>query len=108
VQHVRHLHLQLLGETVDVGGLRQRTLTNLYNQRPTWLDQVHARLDEAVHAAYGWPYPLDDEEILERLIALNLRRSETRGEGISSGEAPAPRSGPTPGAAEAHRQAEVG
>jgi type II restriction/modification system DNA methylase subunit YeeA len=68
----------------DVRLLRQRTLTNLYNQRPTWLDQAHKRLDEAVHAAYGWPYPLSDEEILERLIALNLRRSETRGAGINS------------------------
>jgi type II restriction/modification system DNA methylase subunit YeeA len=60
----------------DSALLRQRTLTNLYNQRPTWLDQAHERLDRAVHAAYGWPYPLTEEEILERLIALNLRRSE--------------------------------
>ena len=28
--------------------LRKRTLTNLYNARPAWLDQAHARLDEAV------------------------------------------------------------
>jgi len=64
----------------DAALLRQRTLTNLYNQRPTWLDQAHKRLDEAVHAAYGWPYPLGDEEILERLIALNLRRADRQGE----------------------------
>jgi type II restriction/modification system DNA methylase subunit YeeA len=60
----------------DAALLRRRSLTNLYNERPTWLDQAHERLDRAVHAAYGWPYPLADEELLERLIALNLRRSE--------------------------------
>ncbi len=35
--------------------LKERTLTNLYNERPAWLEQAHARLDEAVFAAYGWP-----------------------------------------------------
>ncbi|WP_345344614.1 hypothetical protein [Candidatus Villigracilis affinis] len=52
------------------------TLTNLYNQRPTWLDLAHKRLDEAVFAAYGWPSDLSDEEILEKLLALNLERSK--------------------------------
>ena len=52
-----------------------RTLTNLYNQRPTWLDNVHSRLDAAVSAAYGWPADLADGEILERLLALNLERA---------------------------------
>ena len=33
---------------------KKRTLTNLYNARPTWLDLAHKRLDEAVFAAYGW------------------------------------------------------
>jgi len=51
---------------------RIRTLTNLYNQRPTWLDLAHRRLDQAVFAAYGWPTDLSDEDILERLLALNL------------------------------------
>jgi hypothetical protein len=63
----------------DAAVLQRRTLTNLYNERPTWLDRAHARLDQAVHAAYGWPYPLGDEEILERLIALNLRRADEQG-----------------------------
>ena len=35
--------------------LRRRTLTNLYNQRPTWLANAHATLDAAVADAYGWP-----------------------------------------------------
>jgi len=55
--------------------LRKRTLTNLYNQRPTWLENAHARLDEAVFAAYGWPPDLSDEEVLQNLLALNLERS---------------------------------
>jgi hypothetical protein len=33
------------------------------------------RLDEAVFAAYGWEPHLSDEEILEKLLALNLERS---------------------------------
>lgn len=41
--------------------LTLRTLTNLYNQRPAWLRDIHARLDEAVLAAYGWPADIADE-----------------------------------------------
>ena len=55
--------------------LRRRTLTNLYNQRPTWLDNAHRTLDAAVSAAYGWPADLAEGEILERLLALNLERA---------------------------------
>ena len=55
--------------------LRKRTLTNLYNQRPTWLDHAHRDLDEAVAAAYGWPADLSDDEILRRLLDLNLERA---------------------------------
>jgi hypothetical protein len=60
------------------GGRRgsKRTLTNLYNARPTWLDIAHKRLDEAVFAAYGWKSDLTDEEILAKLLALNLERSK--------------------------------
>jgi hypothetical protein len=32
-------------------------------------------LDEAVFAANGWPSDRSDEEILERLLALNLESS---------------------------------
>jgi len=55
--------------------LRKRTLINLYNERPTWLDLAHQRLDQAVLDAYGWPQDLSDDEILERLLALNLERT---------------------------------
>jgi hypothetical protein len=40
------------------------------------LDPAHRRLDEAVFAAYGWQNDLSDEEILEKLLALNLARSK--------------------------------
>ncbi len=54
--------------------LKERTLTNLYNARPTWLRLAHEALDRAVLAAYGWPEGLGDEEVLERLLALNGER----------------------------------
>jgi len=59
--------------------LAKRTLTNLYNQRPTWLDLAHKRLDEAVLNAYAWPHDLTDDQILERLLALNLERAAAQG-----------------------------
>ena len=55
--------------------LKKRTLTNLYNARPAWLANAHADLDAAVAAAYGWPADLSDDEILKRLLELNLARS---------------------------------
>ena len=55
--------------------LKKRTLTNLYNERPAWLDLAHKKLDAAVAAAYGWPADLSDEQILEKLLALNLERA---------------------------------
>ena len=61
--------------------LADRTLTKLYNARPAWLDAAHKALDEAVTAAYGWTdYTADmpDEEILKRLLALNLERAEAQ------------------------------
>ncbi len=54
--------------------LKQRTLTNLYNQRPQWLADAHEALDRAVAAAYGWPEDISTEEALEKLLALNLAR----------------------------------
>jgi len=59
---------------LDPDELSKRTLTNLYNQRPTWLDHAHAALDGAVLAAYGWTYDLANPDILERLLDLNLER----------------------------------
>jgi type II restriction/modification system DNA methylase subunit YeeA len=64
--------------------LKKRTLTNLYNARPEWLAIAHHRLDEAVLDAYGWPHDLTDEQILERLLALNLERAAAQGEAPAS------------------------
>ena len=58
--------------------LKARTLTNLYNQRPHWLDSAHKALDVAVAAAYGWDdysQDMSDEVILARLLTINLDRS---------------------------------
>ena len=58
--------------------LKKRTLTNLYNARPAWLDNAHKTLDAAVAKAYGWndySPEMPGEEILRRLLTLNLARS---------------------------------
>jgi type II restriction/modification system DNA methylase subunit YeeA len=68
--------------------LKNRTLTVLYNQRPAWLGHVHRELDETVLAAYGWPNSLSDDEILERLLELNLSRAAAEhlpGDGADGG-----------------------
>jgi hypothetical protein len=72
----------------DAKALQKRTLTNLYNQRPAWLAQAHAALDAAVAAAYGWQdYTPDmpDDEILRRLLALNLARAGKADAGKETG-----------------------
>ena len=52
--------------------LKTRTLTSLYNARPTWLADAHAVLDAAVATAYGWPVDISDDDALAELLALNL------------------------------------
>ncbi|MDX9734352.1 MAG: class I SAM-dependent DNA methyltransferase [Thermoanaerobaculia bacterium] len=46
------------------------------------LKQIHDELDAAVFEAYGWPSTLTDEEILERLVALNAERAEEEKRGL--------------------------
>ncbi|MCY4018160.1 MAG: N-6 DNA methylase [Chloroflexi bacterium] len=75
--------------------LKDHTLTNLYNALQVYrglddmrvkpdagnfaprLDELHQALDKAVCDAYGWEYAVldDEEEILRRLLALNLARA---------------------------------
>ena len=62
-------------EQVNETELSKRTLTNLYNETPTWLMNIHARLDAAVADAYGWPADLSEGDILERLLTLNMERA---------------------------------
>jgi type II restriction/modification system DNA methylase subunit YeeA len=60
---------------IEPAELKNRTLTRLYNERPTWLENAHQDLDRAVFGAYGWKYPLDRNELLHRLLALNHERA---------------------------------
>ncbi len=55
--------------------LAQRTLTSLYNERPSWLAEAHRNLDAAVAAAYGWPADLSNDDVIEKLFALNQERA---------------------------------
>ena len=57
--------------------LRERTLTNLYNQRPQWLADAHRDLDAAVAVAYGWPADISEEDALAKLLELNLSRASS-------------------------------
>ncbi len=98
-----------LGETLDSHRKRQQslhpslTITGMYNVLGklrsgealtakekviheqglvSVLKQIHDELDAAVFDAYGWPSMLTDEEILERLVALNAVRAEEEKRGI--------------------------
>jgi type II restriction/modification system DNA methylase subunit YeeA len=55
--------------------LKSRTLTNLYNERPTWLANAHRDLDAAVAAAYGWATDISDDDALAALLDENRARS---------------------------------
>jgi hypothetical protein len=72
--------------------LKKRTLTNLYNEWPTWLENAHGALDNAVFAAYGWDSATTADRVLELLLERNLAFHETRspahGPSASSPELP--------------------
>ena len=65
------------GAASDV--LTDRTLINLYEERPRWLDALHRNLDDAVLEAYGWPEDVDDRNLLKRLLTLNWARAGSSG-----------------------------
>ncbi len=46
------------------------------------LKKIHDDLDAAVFDAYGWPANLSDDEILERLVALNHERAAEEKRGL--------------------------
>jgi len=98
-----------LGESLDTHRKRQQalhpdlTLTGMYNVLEklrsgeplsakekviheqglvSILKQIHDDLDAAVFDAYGWPRDLTDEQILERLVALNAERAEEERSGL--------------------------
>ena len=57
--------------------LSKRTLTNLYNERPTWLANAHSALDAVVCASYGWPADISEEEALQKMLSLNHNRAKS-------------------------------
>jgi len=46
------------------------------------LRDLHDDLDKLVAEAYGWPWPMEKEEILERLVALHDERVEEEKHGL--------------------------
>jgi hypothetical protein len=102
-------NIRLLGDLLDAHRKRQQslfpklTLTAIYNvleklrsgepldekERDVHdkglvsvLKKIHDDLDAAVFDAYGWPHDLTDEQILERLVALNKQRAEEESKGV--------------------------
>jgi hypothetical protein len=73
--------LQYYRETKSAGGLFLQsefdkvTRKSVSRSAIEELHDIHTALDHAVLNAYGWPHALTDEEILEHLLALNLKRS---------------------------------
>lgn len=78
LHHLRSQWLVPPGQDAKV--LKGRTLTNLYNDPPTWLQNLHENLDDAVASGYGWSSDMSDAEILEALLELNQQRAESEGE----------------------------
>jgi hypothetical protein len=101
--------IRALGEELDAHRKRQQaahpglTITGMYNvleklraDEPlaakdkaihdqgliSVLRQLHDDLDAAVFDAYGWPRDLTDEQILEKLVALNAERAEEEKNGL--------------------------
>lgn len=104
-----HVRIRELAEQLDAHRKRQQelhpglTMTGMYNVLEklragealtakektiheqglvSVLKQIHDDLDAAVADAYGWPVDLSDEEILERLVALNHERAAEEKRGI--------------------------
>jgi hypothetical protein len=101
--------IRTLGESLDAHRKRQQalhpdlTITGMYNVLTklrsgevliakekviheqglvSVLKQIHDDLDAAVFDAYAWPHDLTDEQILERLVALNRDRAEEEKAGV--------------------------
>jgi type II restriction/modification system DNA methylase subunit YeeA len=66
----------LLKNEAAAAVLKKRTLTTLYHERPTWLDHAHRALDAAVANAYDWKPDMSDDQMLTKLLALNVARAE--------------------------------
>jgi hypothetical protein len=102
-------HIRASGEELDAHRKRQQaahpdlTITGMYNVLEklrsgealtakdkiiheqglvSVLKKLHDDLDAAVFDAYGWPHDLTDEQILERLVALNAERAAEERRGL--------------------------
>ena len=60
-----------IGEKIQ----KTRTLTELYNKRPVWLQNIHNQTDEIVLNLYGLSSVSDDIEILRKLFDLNQKKT---------------------------------
>ena len=106
--NAQRTHLAQLGEDLDAHRKRQQmahpklTLTQMYNvleklrageviegkDKESYdqgliaiLRDLHDQIDAAVADAYGWPQDLADENILHRLVDLNLERAKEEAAG---------------------------
>jgi len=64
--------------------LRGRTLTRLYNEYPSWLEDAHRKVDDAVAEAYGWPTSISNDEAVNSLLELNLARAPAPAGSVSA------------------------
>ena len=62
--------------------LAKRTLTNLYNQRPTWLANAHADVDAAVLTACRWTSSLPEDSLSNEVPALISAMSGARDDAV--------------------------
>jgi hypothetical protein len=83
----KHKHLTMTGlynvlEKLRTGAALSEAEKDVYDAGLVGvLKQLHDDLDAAVADAYGWPADLADEQILERLVALNHERAAEEREG---------------------------
>jgi hypothetical protein len=70
------------GGRLEGGGLTPKEKTIHEQGLVSVLKHLHDELDAAVAEAYGWPANLPDEEILERLVALNAERAAEEAQGL--------------------------
>jgi hypothetical protein len=83
----KHAHLTMTGlynvlEKLRAGAALSEAEKEVYETGLVGvLRQLHDDLDAAVADAYGWPADLADEQILERLVALNRERAAEEREG---------------------------
>ena len=71
-------NLSLLSSSTDTA-LLEDPFRNALRWRSPDSDTGAGQFDAAVFDAYGWPHDLIDEQILERLLSLNLERASKLG-----------------------------